>query len=138
MVFVLFYSNFSDIFDIEWFIATLAPDVQILKEVPSRLRITREMLYSTRAPRRSEPEHYIRSILPLLRRKNAFVVIAVDAYETCGNPGEKLAKIIQKTINATRTGLFSHSPGYILSTALSLRETVDVLRLSEAENEFDA
>ena len=76
--------------------------------------------------------------MPLLRRKNAFVVIAVDAYEACGNPGKKLAKIIQKTINATRTGLFSHSPGYILSTALSLRETMDVLRLSEAENEFDA
>lgn len=67
------YSNFSDIFDVEWFIATLAPDVHILKEIPRRLRITREMLYSTRAPRRSEPEHYIRYILPLLRRKKVCV-----------------------------------------------------------------
>ncbi|KAI5063259.1 hypothetical protein GOP47_0022253 [Adiantum capillus-veneris] len=71
-------SNFSDVFDAEWFIASLAPDVRILKEIPARLRITREMLYSTRAPRRSEPNFYIRYVLPLLKRKRAIRLTKFD------------------------------------------------------------
>lgn len=71
-------SNFSDVFDVDWFIASLAPDVNILKEIPARLRITREMLYSTRAPRRSEPEYYTRYILPLLKRKKAIRLTKFD------------------------------------------------------------
>lgn len=85
-------SNFSDVFDAEWFIASLAPDVHILKEIPARLRITKEMLYSTRAPRRSEPDYYIRYILPLLKRKKAIRLTKFD-YRLSSGLDEGLQKL---------------------------------------------
>ncbi|KAH7297480.1 hypothetical protein KP509_26G071200 [Ceratopteris richardii] len=85
-------SNFSDIFDVEWFTASLAPDVNILKEIPARSKIKREMLYSTRAPRRSEPEYYIRYILPLLKRKKAIRLTKFD-YRLSSGLDEGLQKL---------------------------------------------
>ena len=38
--------------------------------------------------------------IPFLRiRRNVFVVVAVDAYEACGNPGKKLADVIQEILS---------------------------------------
>lgn len=85
-------SNFSDIFDVDWFIAALAPDVVIVKEVPAKLNIARELLYSTRAPRKSEPEYYLQNVLPLLQRKKAIRLTKFD-YRLASNLEEDLQKL---------------------------------------------
>lgn len=95
-------SNFSDIFDLEWFIAALAPDLVIVKEVPAKLKIARELLYSTRAPRKCEPQYYIRNILPLLKRKKAIRLTKFD-YRLANSLDEDLQKLRCRVIyNALR------------------------------------
>lgn len=76
--------------------------------------------------------------VPHLRRKRKFVVIAVDSYNACGRPDNTLVQIIREIINATKTNLFPRPPGFILLTALSLKDTVDMFRLGELKNDFDA
>ncbi|MCO5600870.1 hypothetical protein L7F22_054987 [Adiantum nelumboides] len=61
-------SNFSDIFDEDWFISTLAQDVKIIKELPPKFNYK---VYSMRVPRRCKTEYFISKILPILRKKKA-------------------------------------------------------------------
>lgn len=68
-------SNFSDIFDVDWFIGTLAPDVPIIKELPSRFK---GRPYSTRVPRKCIPDYFISKILPTLRKKKAIQLTKFD------------------------------------------------------------
>lgn len=71
-------SNFSDIFDVDWFISTLALDVPIIKELPSRLEIGEERIYSTRVPRKCTPEYFRDKVLPLLQKKKAIRLTKFD------------------------------------------------------------
>ena len=66
--------------------------------------------------------------LPLKRRKHLFD-IAMDYYDVSGEPFvSKLAIIIQDIMNAVlSTGKFP-SLGFILSTALTVLETISVLQ----------
>ncbi|KAL4568254.1 hypothetical protein LXL04_023862 [Taraxacum kok-saghyz] len=61
-------SNFSDIFDVDWFITYLSKDVHVIKQLPT---IEGKPLrpYRTRVPRRCDPECYQSRVLPLLERK---------------------------------------------------------------------
>lgn len=62
-------SNFSDIFDVDWFINTLSQDaLVVVKELPAKLH---GKLYPTRVPRRCKPDYFRAKILPLLRKKKA-------------------------------------------------------------------
>ncbi|KAH7291101.1 hypothetical protein KP509_29G000500 [Ceratopteris richardii] len=71
-------SNFSDIFDVEWFINTLSFDVKIVKELPTSFRITEDRIYSTRVPRKCKPDYFKDRVLPLLQRKRAIRLTKFD------------------------------------------------------------
>ena len=66
--------------------------------------------------------------LPLRRRKRLFI-IAMDYYDGSGEPlVSKIAIIIQEIMNAVRSARNFPSPGFILSTALTVSETLYVLQ----------
>ena len=64
------YSDFNNIFDVDWFISYLAKDVTVVKRVPDKfMRSMEKPPYTTRVPRKSEPEYYLDQVLPLLLRR---------------------------------------------------------------------
>ncbi|KAL3514855.1 hypothetical protein ACH5RR_027572 [Cinchona calisaya] len=70
-------SNFSEIFDVDWFISYLAKDVKIIKELP--LRRGRQWIpYSTRVPRKCNERCYITRVLPVLSKKQAIQLNKFD------------------------------------------------------------
>ncbi|KAL1344007.1 hypothetical protein HN51_017929 [Arachis hypogaea] len=70
-------SNFSEIFDVEWFISFLSKDVKIIKELPAKVG-RRSSLYSMRVPRKCSERCYINRILPILQKKH---VIQLSKYD---------------------------------------------------------
>ncbi|KAI5058997.1 hypothetical protein GOP47_0025316 [Adiantum capillus-veneris] len=76
--------------------------------------------------------------VPSIRRKRVFVVIALDLYNEHGMPDHALVSSIKEIIKATKTTIFPRSPGFVLSTALSLRETGELLCAGDLQKEFDA
>ncbi|KAJ7524809.1 hypothetical protein O6H91_17G023100 [Diphasiastrum complanatum] len=72
-------SNFSDIFDVNWFIKILAPDVVVIKQLP--LTISKAMtkrLVSMRVPRKCSPQYYKSKILPVLQKKQVLRLTKFD------------------------------------------------------------
>ncbi|RDX93383.1 hypothetical protein CR513_24371, partial [Mucuna pruriens] len=63
-------SNFSEIFDVDWFISYLSKDVKIIKQLPSKGRKALSP-YSMRVPRKCNERCYINRILPVLLKKHA-------------------------------------------------------------------
>ncbi|KAI5074828.1 hypothetical protein GOP47_0010789 [Adiantum capillus-veneris] len=84
-------SNFSDIFDVEWFISTLVSDVIVVKELPSSLGIREDKIYSMRVPRKCTPDYFGDRVLPLLQKKKAVRLTKFD-YRL----SNKLEKDLQK------------------------------------------
>lgn len=74
------YSDFANIFDVNWFITYLAKDVTIIKRVPDKImRSMEKPPYTMRVPRKSEPEYYLDQVLPiLLRRRVMAPFIMID------------------------------------------------------------
>ena len=63
-------SNFINIFDVDWFISSLAKDVTIVKRVPDKgMRSMEKPPYTMRVPRKSAPEYYLDQVLPILLRR---------------------------------------------------------------------
>ena len=63
-----------------------------------------------------------------IRRRKRLFDIAMDYYDASGEPlVSKLAIIIQYIMNAFRSAGNFPSPGFILSTALIVSETLSVL-----------
>lgn len=63
-------SDFSNIFDINWFISTLSKDVTVVKRIPDKvMRSMEKPPYTMRVPRKSEPEYYLEQVLPILLRR---------------------------------------------------------------------
>jgi hypothetical protein len=63
-------SDFSDIFDVDWFISYLSKDVSIVKRIPYEVMMSMDKLpWTMRAPRKSMPEFYIDEVLPILMRR---------------------------------------------------------------------
>lgn len=78
-------SNFSDIFDVDWFIKSVAPDVKVIKELPQRERTyLLKQMSSLRVPRKVTPHYYLTRILPTLKRKH--VRLPLPSSLLCG-PG---------------------------------------------------
>ncbi|CAM0952850.1 unnamed protein product [Alopecurus aequalis] len=70
-------SNFSEIFDIDWFISFLAKDVKIIKEPPEKGgKAVRP--YKMRVPRKCTPRCYLKRVLPALLKKH---VIRMTKYD---------------------------------------------------------
>ncbi len=67
-------SNFSDIFDVDWFISSVAPDVKVIKELPpSSKKFISNQMSSLRVPRKVSPHYYLTRILPILKRKQVWL-----------------------------------------------------------------
>lgn len=64
----LLCSNFSGIFDVDWFISDLAKDVKIVKELPRR-RGRAWNPYTMRVPRKCNEHCYISRLVPILTKK---------------------------------------------------------------------
>ena len=64
----LLCSNFSEIFDVDWFISYLSKDVKIVKELPA---IGGKVVspYRTRVPRKCNQGCYQTRMVPLLNKK---------------------------------------------------------------------
>ncbi|XP_062194662.1 O-fucosyltransferase 6-like isoform X1 [Phragmites australis] len=70
-------SNFSEIFDIDWFISFLAKDVKIIKEPPEKGGKAMRP-YKMRVPRKCTPRCYLNRVLPALLKKH---VIRMTKYD---------------------------------------------------------
>lgn len=64
----IFCSNFSELFDTEWFITFLRNDVRIVKELPE-MGGNFVAPYTVRVPRKCTPKCYEDRVLPVLVRK---------------------------------------------------------------------
>lgn len=64
-------SNFSEIFDVDWFASYLSNDVKIIKQLPSSKGRKALSAYSLRVPRKCSERCYINRILPVLVKKRA-------------------------------------------------------------------
>lgn len=62
-------SNFSEIFDVDWFISRISKDVKIIRDLP---RIGDKIItpYTTRVPRKCNAKCYQTRILPILKKKH--------------------------------------------------------------------
>ncbi|CAN4084758.1 unnamed protein product [Withania somnifera] len=70
-------SNFSEIFDVNWFISYLSKDVKILKDLP---RMGNKLIipHTTRVPRKCNAECYRTRIQPILNKKHAVQLTKFD------------------------------------------------------------
>ncbi|XP_054798184.1 O-fucosyltransferase 16 [Prosopis cineraria] len=70
-------SNFSQIFDVNWFISYLKNDVKIIKQLPRRGGKTLTP-YTMRVPRKCNERCYINRIVPVLLKKRAVQLTKFD------------------------------------------------------------
>ncbi|XP_031131545.1 O-fucosyltransferase 16-like isoform X2 [Ipomoea triloba] len=70
-------SDFSDIFDVDWFISYLANDVVIIKELPLRRGKT-WIPNNVRVPRKCSEKYYINRFVPILNKKHAVRIPKFD------------------------------------------------------------
>lgn len=77
---------------------------------------------------------------PLLRRRRRLFVIAVDCYHDDGSASKKMLQVIQEVFRAVRSdSQMSKISGFALSTAMSLSETLQLLKLGKIQaTDFDA
>ncbi|XP_004249701.1 O-fucosyltransferase 6-like [Solanum lycopersicum] len=70
-------SDFSEIFDVNWFISYLSKDVKIVKDLP---RMGNELIipHTTRVPRKCNAECYQTRIRPILNKKHAVQLTKFD------------------------------------------------------------
>ncbi|KAL9685378.1 hypothetical protein QQ045_022828 [Rhodiola kirilowii] len=69
-------SNFSEIFDVDWFISYLSNDVQIIKQPPALE--TGRKLVSMRVPRKCTPTCYETHVLPVLKKRKVVQLSKFD------------------------------------------------------------
>ncbi|KAF9622234.1 hypothetical protein IFM89_030276 [Coptis chinensis] len=62
-------SNFTEIFDVDWFISFLSKDVKIIKELPRKGGKIMSP-YTMRVPRKCTPSCYQKRVLPVLNKKH--------------------------------------------------------------------
>ncbi|KAJ0883548.1 putative GDP-fucose protein O-fucosyltransferase [Helianthus annuus] len=84
-------SNFSDIFDVDWFISYLSKDVNIVKKL-SMIDGKFFTPYRTRIPRKCDLECYESRVLPLLEKKKVVLLTKYD-YRLSNNLDMDLQKL---------------------------------------------
>ncbi|KAK4740808.1 hypothetical protein SAY87_024396 [Trapa incisa] len=86
-------SDFVDIFDVDWFISSLAKDVPIVRRVPDKfMRSMEKPPYTMRVPRKSEPEYYMEQVLPILLRRSVVQLTKFD-YRLSNDLDDELQKL---------------------------------------------
>ena len=94
-------SDFVDIFDVNWFISSLAKDVTIVKRVPDKvMRSMEKPPYTMRVPRKSAPEYYLDQVLPILLRRRVSLLCHLPLnFFLCNHQYYKLKHLCLKLIN---------------------------------------
>nr|XP_023916473.1 O-fucosyltransferase 29 [Quercus suber] len=86
-------SDFINIFNVDWFISTLAKDVTIVRRVPDKvMRSMEKPPYTMRVPRKSAPEYYLDQVLPILLRRRVVQLTKFD-YRLANDLDEELQKL---------------------------------------------
>ncbi|KAK4746534.1 hypothetical protein SAY87_012846 [Trapa incisa] len=86
-------SEFTNIFDVNWFISSLAKDVTIVKKVPAKfMRSMEKPPYTMRVPRKSPPEYYLDQVLPILLRRRVVQLTKFD-YRLANDLDDELQKL---------------------------------------------
>ncbi|KAK6935170.1 GDP-fucose protein O-fucosyltransferase [Dillenia turbinata] len=86
-------SDFLNIFDVNWFIRSLAKDVTIVKRVPDKvMRSMDKPPYTMRVPRKSTPEYYLDQVLPILLRRKVVQLTKFD-FRLASDLDEELQKL---------------------------------------------
>lgn len=62
-------SDFTDIFDVDWFVSFLSKDVKIIKQLPKRGGRTWSP-YTMRVPRKCSERCYLNCVLPVLLKRH--------------------------------------------------------------------
>ncbi|KMZ60736.1 Peptide-O-fucosyltransferase [Zostera marina] len=70
-------SDFSEIFDVDWFISYLSKDVKIVKQLPDRGKHFTSP-YTMRVPRKCTPKCYKNRVLPVLLKKHVVRLTKFD------------------------------------------------------------
>ncbi|KAF3623859.1 putative nucleolar complex protein 4 -like protein [Capsicum annuum] len=70
-------SNFSEIFDVDWFISQVSKDVKVIRNLPTN-RDKVITPYTTRVPRKCNAKCYQTRILPILKKKHAVQLTKFD------------------------------------------------------------
>ena len=73
--FVRFCSDFSDIFDADYFISSLSKDVKIIQQLPDTIS-KKSLPYKIRVPRKCTPLCYDNRVLPALLKKNVSPMVS--------------------------------------------------------------
>nr|XP_043612707.1 O-fucosyltransferase 29 [Erigeron canadensis] len=86
-------SDFAHIFDVDWFISFLAKDITVVKRVPDEyMRSLEKLPYTTRVPRKSEPQYYLDEVLPILLRRHVVQLTKFD-YRLASDLNEELQRL---------------------------------------------
>uniref|UniRef100_A0A7N0RBU9 O-fucosyltransferase family protein n=1 Tax=Kalanchoe fedtschenkoi TaxID=63787 RepID=A0A7N0RBU9_KALFE len=86
-------SDFINIFDVDWFISSLAKDVPVVRRVPDDyMRSMEKPPYTMRVPRKSSPEYYLDEVLPILLRRHVVQLTKFD-YRLTSDLDEELQKL---------------------------------------------
>ncbi|CAI8586785.1 unnamed protein product [Vicia faba] len=77
---------------------------------------------------------------PLLRRRRRLIVIALDSYDSDGDPDKTLIEIVQRIVKAVQLDpQTARVTGFALSTAMTMQETKEFLASGNVQvTEFDA
>lgn len=77
---------------------------------------------------------------PLLRRRRRLIVIALDSYDSNGDPDKNLIEIVQRIVKAVQLDpLTARVSGFALLTAMTMQETMEFLASGNVQvTEFDA
>lgn len=117
------HSNFSDIFDINWFIESVASDINVIKEPSPILEPLAEQLRrGLRVPRKANATYYLNKILPLLKKRHVplFPLLSVCSFVHC-TLSTTLVGILgayhQRTYISLLLCLCSYCPLYTSSTS---------------------
>ncbi|KAL3677566.1 hypothetical protein R1sor_027514 [Riccia sorocarpa] len=70
---------------------------------------------------------YYNSKITSLRRRKKLIVIAVDSYDSSGQPNDMALRVIKSAMKAAGDDIGARTTGLILSTALSVKEAVNML-----------
>ncbi|KAJ0966897.1 hypothetical protein J5N97_023814 [Dioscorea zingiberensis] len=71
-------SNFTQIFDVDWFISFLFKDVRIIKQLPRKRGKVIRSPYTMRVPRKCTPRCYQNRVLPVLLKKHVVELTKFD------------------------------------------------------------
>ncbi|KAJ6840411.1 uncharacterized protein M6B38_309475 [Iris pallida] len=71
-------SDFTEIFDADWFISSLSKDVKTIKELPKKGGKVIRAPYNMRVPRKCTPRCYMNRVLPVLLKKHVVQLSKFD------------------------------------------------------------